>query len=109
MLKKYLQNNTYAICSGADLAAHWITLSLSTCFSLYLAASEQAVFNDALAEFDKYTCIKMKPRTNEGTYVDIRRGPGCSSIIGYVYWMDYAAPMNLGNNCLNVSWLTVQY
>ena len=85
------------------MEAYWITLRLLTSFSLCLAASEQAVFYDALAEFDKYTCIKMKPRTNEGTYVNIKRGTGCSSIIGYVYWKNFAATMNLGNNCLNVS------
>jgi len=37
---------------------------------------------DAISDYEKYTCIRFKPRTNERQYLYIIKGNGCSSPVG---------------------------
>merc|ERR1712141_529067 len=48
-----------------------------------LGTTAKNVINKAIANYKKYTCIRLKRRTNERTYVSFYKGDGCSSPIGY--------------------------
>ena len=58
----------------------------------------------AIAEYNKYTCIRWIPRTNEEYYVDITNYGGCFSYLGRQY--SNITQMNLGSGCLNVSYFS---
>jgi len=46
--------------------------------------SEKQQITEWLKEFEKYTCLTVKPRTNENDYVEIFDDGGCYSYIGRV-------------------------
>lgn len=65
------------------------------------ADSELAVFGQAIAEFNKFTCIRWIPQTAETEYVDIRNdASGCWSYIGKVPSSMQPQTLHLGQNCL---------
>jgi len=59
------------------------------------------VFNEAVEEFNKYTCIRWSVRTTQPDYVQIVRNLGCLSAVGYEYWSQPQI-MSLANGCVNV-------
>jgi len=50
---------------------------------------------DAIADYQKYTCLRFKPRARESQYLYFYRGAGCSSPVGRKYRND----ISLGRNC----------
>ncbi|KAF6024253.1 MEP1B [Bugula neritina] len=63
-------------------------------------SKEKAVFNEAVEEFNKYTCIRWSVRTTQPDYVQIVRNLGCLSAVGYEYWSQPQI-MSLANGCVN--------
>lgn len=48
-----------------------------------LGASARKVIDKAIADYQKFTCIRFKKRTRESAYLKFYKGKGCSSLIGY--------------------------
>eukprot|EP00112_Aurelia_sp_Birch-Aquarium-sp1_P011279 Seg2370.3 transcript_id=Seg2370.3/GoldUCD/mRNA.D3Y31 product="High choriolytic enzyme 1" protein_id=Seg2370.3/GoldUCD/D3Y31 len=53
-----------------------------------------SVINQAIADYEKYTCLRFVKRTNEKEYLKFYKGGGCSSHVGYyknrVNWISLA-------------------
>jgi len=45
---------------------------------------EMREINNAIADWNKYTCVSLKPRTNERYYITMQDGRGCSSYVGVI-------------------------
>jgi len=45
--------------------------------------SGKRVILEAMAQYEKYTCIRFKPRTNEKGYMRFDWAPGCASSVGF--------------------------
>ncbi|CAH1789764.1 unnamed protein product [Owenia fusiformis] len=59
-------------------------------------ASERATLNAAIADYNKYTCIRWVPRTNQMAYVSIVKGAGCYSVVGT---LRHVQTLSLGHGC----------
>lgn len=61
-------------------------ISIISVYKLYIADRAQLnLIYDAMKEYDKYTCIRLKPRTNEKDYVKfVSDNSGCWSYLGKV-------------------------
>ena len=72
---------------------------------IWLGASEIAVLEEAISDYNKYTCLQWKERTDETSYVDINRDNtnGCWSWVGMLSDNSQPQTLHLGTNCLNVS------
>lgn len=55
-----------------------IPYSMSGTFS----SSNRRVIQEAIGQWNKYTCLKIQPRRNEKNYVWLDNGRGCSSNVG---------------------------
>ncbi|XP_067950292.1 uncharacterized protein [Watersipora subatra] len=64
------------------------------------STEEREIFEDAIREFEKYTCIRWKERTSEEKYVLVDRNETCWSYVGMV--TNGINKMGLGQLCLQV-------
>ncbi|KAG1667121.1 Zinc metalloproteinase nas-7 [Nymphon striatum] len=58
---------------------------------------ERAIIAKAMQFYLTYTCVKFTPRTNQGDYIHITRGSGCSSHVGRRGGVQY---VSLGHGCV---------
>ncbi|XP_065055819.1 zinc metalloproteinase nas-4-like [Rhopilema esculentum] len=66
-----------AITNGA-----WSNGVIPYTFDRNFNARGRSVVRQAIADYQKYTCIKWVPRTNQRSYVTFFHGSGCYSMIG---------------------------
>lgn len=65
-----------------------------------LGSSERAEIMRAIADYTKYTCVRVVPRKDERDYVRIFKGEGCWSYVGK---QGGKQDLSLGNGCVYVS------
>ena len=55
----------------------------------------------AMSEFENYTCIRFRPKTDSDTYwMDVVRGVGCSSNVGFENSQQF---LTLAKPCIKVN------
>jgi len=65
-------------------ARRWPGAVVPYVFNSQFTASEKNTILAALADYAKYTCIKVQERTNEAGYVEFVKQGGCWSYVGYL-------------------------
>ncbi|CAH1789737.1 unnamed protein product, partial [Owenia fusiformis] len=66
--------------------------------SATMSSKDRTTFNAAIADYERYTCLRWVPRTTESAYVDIIRAGGCYSSVGRT---GRKQSLSLGNGCWN--------
>jgi len=63
-----------------------------------ITSRERSTLMAAIADYNRYTCIRWVPRTTESAYVSIVKGGGCSSQVGTT---GRTQRLTLGRGCWN--------
>lgn len=66
-----------------------------------LGSPERQVIEQAVNEFNKYTCLRFVPRSNQANYINIVKDRGCWSYLGMI---DGMQELSLDNGCVFVSY-----
>ncbi|XP_067950796.1 uncharacterized protein [Watersipora subatra] len=86
----------------SDTSLRWpsttIAYRLSAPASDPFEQTELDAINAAVAEYARYTCINLVPRTSEENYIEVIRDGGCYSSIGWIYW-DQPNRLSLARGC----------
>jgi len=61
------------------------------------SSSDMREINNAIADWNKYTCISIQKRRSEKNYIKIQNGGGCSSYVGVINYG--AQPVSLARGC----------
>ncbi|XP_067950653.1 uncharacterized protein [Watersipora subatra] len=86
----------------SDTTLRWpsttIAYKLSAPTSNRFSSSELAAIDEAIAEYQRYTCIDFIPRSDQENFINIVRDGGCYSSTGWIYW-DQPNVLSLANGC----------
>ncbi|XP_013417809.2 blastula protease 10-like [Lingula anatina] len=80
-----------------DRRLRWTNNIVPYTISSVMTASDRTAIQQAFNDWNTYTCIQFKPRTNERNYIHLQNGAGCSSYVGMLGRGQQ--PVNLARGC----------
>ncbi|XP_065060849.1 zinc metalloproteinase nas-15-like isoform X2 [Rhopilema esculentum] len=94
--KQVVEGEANTFDAVASAARKWPGGVVPFVFDRYFDNYRRQVVQQAIDEFNKHTCVKFVPRTNERNYVRFMVGQGCSSMIGMTGGYQ---DISIGNYC----------
>jgi len=77
--KEVTHGNTY----GSIKGGRWPGARIPYYISSTVPSNIKPIIPRAIAEYEKYTCLRFVRRTRERAYINFSSGAGCSSPVGY--------------------------
>merc|ERR550532_3020997 len=93
---KLARENPEAYKATSNSRYRWTNKIVPYTISSAFSSNDRRQIQSAVDEWNRKTCLTLKPRTNERNYVSIVDGGGCSSMVGMV---GGAQRLTLGRGC----------